>query len=151
MQCGFRRPIMARYHPNQDDRYDRIDQRQQQATLERRRRPQRCRGLKSEEMWEQRAICHAGIAEETLHPVKEGAQALDIDTRYDIFPRKALAKRVIGCSGWASLFGSAGREDPKVAPVHDREYERAYPADNSENSRQRYRQIARSPSQPDDR
>ena len=93
-------------------------------------------------MWEQRAICHADIAEETLDPVKEGAQALDIDTRRDIFPRKALAKRVIGRSGWTSLSGSAGREDPKIAFVHYRECERANPADNCENSRQRDRQIA---------
>jgi hypothetical protein len=74
-------------------------------------------------MWEQRTICHADIAEEALEPVKEGAQALDIDTRRDIFSRQALAKSVIGRSGWTSLSGSAGREDPKIASVHYRERE----------------------------
>jgi hypothetical protein len=102
-------------------------------------------------MWEQRAICHADIAEQTLDLVKEGAQALDIDTRCDISSRKALAKRVIGRSGWTSLSGSAGRENPKIASVHYREREPTYPADDNESSRQRCRERARSPSQPADR
>jgi hypothetical protein len=76
-------------------------------------------------MRKQRAIRHADIAEEPLDPIKEGAQEPDIITRRDIFPGKALAKLVIRRAFWTSLFGSAGRENPKIASVHERKGERA--------------------------
>jgi len=142
---------MARYRPDQRDRCDRVDQRQQKATVECRRRPQRRGGLESEGMWKQRAIRHADIAEEPLNPIKKGAQAAVIDTCRDIFARKALAKRVVSLTGGISLSGCAGGKHPKMPSVHQRKGERAKPTDDRENGRERYRQIARSPGHPAER
>jgi hypothetical protein len=80
---------MAGNGPNGENRRNRIEQREEQAAVEGRRRPQRRRFLKPEGERKQRPVGHAFIAEEALDPIEESRQPFRIEACREIAPGKA--------------------------------------------------------------
>jgi hypothetical protein len=86
---------MAGDGPDEKNRRDGIDQGEQQASVERGRRPQWRRRLQPKGMRKQRPFRHAHVAEESLDPIEESGQPFRIKPRREIASIEARPQLVI--------------------------------------------------------
>jgi hypothetical protein len=126
---------VTRNGPDEKDRCDGIDQRQQQTTVERWGRPERRRRAQPESAREQCAVRHAGIAEETIHRVEHRRQPPRIALRRQTAACQVPAQAIIG----GTFVRSRPRQDGGIAS--EDHPERDATAGDSKHRQRRHRGI----------
>src|SRR5580704_9311320 len=114
---------MARNDPNKHDGCDRVDEREQQTTIESRSRPQRDRRSQSERVREERPVRHSRVTEETINSIEEPGEPFGVEPCRRVALGEAVPERVIGLAlGWLP---TVSPEDAEVASVDKAESQRA--------------------------
>jgi hypothetical protein len=86
-------------------------------------------------MPKQRPVRHAGVAKKFFDPIEENAEPIGVEPRRAIAFGEAFAQPIIGLPLEGRFALVPGSENAAIAPIQERERQRAYAANEPEHRR----------------